>query len=60
MTYVNKFLVQKNIPKDLKIKINKYLHYNWQMKKEIKIEESELMSLLNDDLKDRLTIYLKG
>ena len=30
------------------------------MKKMIKIEEDEVMSLLNDDLKNSITIYLNG
>lgn len=60
MTYVNIFLRNKDIPNDLINKINKFLSYNWDMKKQIKIEEKELMSLLNDDLKDKITIYLNG
>lgn len=60
MTYVNIFLRNKDIPNDLINKINKFLSYNWDMKKQIKIEEKELMSLLNEDLKDKITIYLNG
>ncbi len=60
MTYVNIFLRSKDIPNELISKINKFLQYNWDMKKQIKIEEKELMDLLNDDLKDKITIYLNG
>ena len=41
-------------------KINKYLYYNWEIKKTIKIEEDEVMHLLNDDLRNNVTIHLKG
>ncbi|CDW85301.1 UNKNOWN [Stylonychia lemnae] len=60
MMYVNQFLSSKSIPKDLIARINKYLQYNWELKKQIKIEEKELMDLLNSDLRDRITIYLNG
>lgn len=60
MMYVNQFLNSKSIPKDLISKINKYLQYNWELKKQIKIEEKEFYELLNDDLRDKITIYLNG
>jgi hypothetical protein len=30
------------------MKVKRYLEYNWEMKKRFKIEESELLGLLND------------
>ena len=30
------------------------------MKKDLKIEESEVLSLLNDDLRNTITVYLNG
>jgi hypothetical protein len=60
MTYVNVFLKEKGIPDDLKKKINIYLNYNWELKKEIKIEEEEVMDLVNKELRDKLTINLNG
>lgn len=30
------------------------------MKKDLKIDESEVMELLNDDLKNTITIYMNG
>lgn len=52
MVYVNQFMNQQGIPKDLRDKIHRYLDYNWEFKKKIKIEEDELFALLNYDLKD--------
>lgn len=60
MTYVNQFLISKSIPKDLIRRINKYLLFNWESRKTIKIEEEEIMGLLNEDLKNKITIYLNG
>lgn len=60
MTYVNQFLIHKEIPKDIRIKVRNYLEYVWTSKKEIKIEEQEVMEILNENLRDKLTLYLNG
>ena len=49
--YVNYFLKSKDVPQNLKNKIRNYLEYHWELKKEVKIDESEVMELLNDDLR---------
>jgi hypothetical protein len=36
------------------------LEYNFELKKDLKIEEHEVMNLLNDDLKGKITVYLNG
>eukprot|EP00347_Sterkiella_histriomuscorum_P008075 403346469 len=60
MIYVDKFLKQKQIPNQLRSQVKRYLEYNWELKKLYKIEEKELMDLLNDNLKGKITIYLNG
>lgn len=60
MTYVNQFLIHKEIPKDIRMKVRNYLEYVWTSKKEIKIEEKEVMEILNENLRDKLTLYLNG
>eukprot|EP00347_Sterkiella_histriomuscorum_P021932 403332268 len=60
MKYVNKFMKQKGIPEDLRTKIVRYLEYNWEQKKKIKIEEREVYGLLNENLRDKITLYLNG
>jgi hypothetical protein len=50
----------KNIPKDLRLQIKRYLDYNFEQKKDLKIEEEEAMGFLNDDLRGKLTVYLNG
>ena len=60
MTYVNQFLVHKDIPKDIRMKVRHYLEYVWTSKKEIKIEEKEVMDILNENLRDKLILYLNG
>ena len=47
MNYVTKFLNKKEVPSELKIKIRRYLEYWWEYKKEIKIDEKEVMAMLN-------------
>jgi hypothetical protein len=53
-------LRQKNIPSDLRQKVRRYLEYNWDLKKKYKIEENEMLGLLNTSLKGKLTVYLNG
>lgn len=47
MNYVTKFLLKKEVPSELKMKIRRYLEYWWEYKKDIKIEEKEVMAMLN-------------
>ena len=52
MIYVNQFMKMKDVPKDLRSKIRKYLEYVWDIKKELKIEEEEVFETLNDNLRE--------
>ena len=58
--YVNQFMRQKGIPNELQMKIIRYLEYNWEEKKTIKIEEKEVYALLNDNLRDKITVCING
>lgn len=60
MIYVDRFLTSKSIPLNLRMQIKRYLEYNWQLKKMFKIEENELLGLLNDNLKGKITVYFNG
>jgi hypothetical protein len=60
MNYVEIFLREKKIPAPLRLNIRRYLEYNLEVKKICKIEESEVLSILNDNLKNKLTVYLHG
>ena len=41
-------------------KVKRYLDFNFEKKRDIKIEEEEVMGLLNEDLKSTLTLYSNG
>ena len=45
-------MLSKDIPKDLRAKIKQYLDYNWEIRKDIKIDEEDVMDLLNTELKE--------
>eukprot|EP00347_Sterkiella_histriomuscorum_P015001 403358691 len=60
MNYVNKFLLTQQIPNELRLKIRRYLEYIWESKKEIKIDEKEVMAMLNESLREKITVYLNG
>ena len=55
-----KFLVERDIPIDVRTSIKRYLEYNFQLKKDFKIEHEDVMGLLNDHLRNTLTIYTNG
>ena len=42
------------------MKVRRYLDFIWDSKKQLKIEESELLDMLNDDLKSKITVYLNA
>lgn len=42
------------------MKVRRYLEYNWNLKKLYKIEEQELLDLLNVNLRGKITVYLNG
>lgn len=42
------------------MKIVRYLEYNWEEKKKNKIEENEVYALLNDNLRDKITVSING
>lgn len=50
----------RNIPKELRLKIKRFLDYNFEMKKDLKIEEEEVFGFLNEDLKSKLTVFMNG
>ena len=60
MIYVDRFLKQKCIPLNLRVQVKRYLEYNWQLKKIYKIEEYDLLSLLNENLRGKITVYFNG
>ena len=60
MNYVNKFLIQQQLPYELRLKIRRYLEYMWEHKKHIKIDEKEVMAMLNESLREKITVYLNG
>lgn len=60
MNYVEQFLREKEIPIDLRQQVKRYLEYNWELKKLYKIEESQLLGLLNDNLRGKIIVYLNG
>lgn len=42
------------------MKIRRYLEHVWESKKEIKIDEKEVMAMLNESLREKITVYLNG
>lgn len=60
MNYVNIFMLKQQVPNELRMKIRRYLEYVWESKKVIKIDEREVMAMLNENLREKITVYLNG
>ena len=50
--HVNQFLMHKQIPKYLRLKVRRYLEYMFEYKKQYKLSEFEVLNMLNENLKD--------
>jgi len=60
ITYLNQFLVRKEIPKELRLKIRRYLEYNLQMKEQQKVEPEEVYEVLNKNLEIKMRAMLNA
>lgn len=60
MNYVDTFLREKDIPKSLRLQVKRYLEYNWELKKLCKIEETEMLAMLNDNLRGKIIVFFNG
>lgn len=60
MMYVNKFMAQKEMPADLKLKVRRYLDYVFESIKEIKVDDNQVLTLLNENLREKIVMHLRG
>ena len=47
MMYVNRFLLDKKMPDDLRMKVRRYLDYVFESKKQIKVDEKIVFKMLS-------------
>ena len=60
MTYVNQFLKRKEMPAETRMKVRRYLDYVFEQKKDIKIDEHEIFKILNEALREKVHMILRG
>lgn len=60
MTYVNQFLIIKEMPAETRMKVRRYLDYVFELKKDIKLDESDIFKILNESLRDKVHMILRG
>jgi hypothetical protein len=60
MININRFLMHRRIPKEMRSKVRSYLEYALEEKKQLLMDENELMQQLSTPLRDELTIYFHG
>jgi hypothetical protein len=56
--FVNQYLISKNIHKNVRIKVRRYLEHVLENKKELKTDEEEVLGMLNNNLREELQFYL--
>ena len=60
MLYINQFTKKKRMPKELQTKIRRFLDYEFEKLKDNKLDEKVVKTILNQDLSNQITIYLRG
>jgi CRP-like cAMP-binding protein len=58
--YVDQFLRNKNLTKNVRTKVRRYLEHVLENKREQKVDESEILTLLNKNLKEEVIMHLNG
>ena len=58
--HILQFLIHRNVPKYTRIKIMSYLDYLIDFKHEYKLEEKEVLDMLNENLRNQCVVYLNG
>ncbi|CDW79507.1 UNKNOWN [Stylonychia lemnae] len=57
MFYVGKWMKQHDLGNELRVQIRRYLEFQWDLREQMKIEEEDVMNLLNEDLREKLILY---
>lgn len=61
MLYINRYLAEKkDFPPEIRNKVRRYLDYVFDQKQDIKVDEREVYMLLNERLKEKLQMHLRG
>jgi len=60
MISIERLLIHKRIPQEMRIKVRRYLEYMMEEKKKAVVDEGEIMNLLSVPLRDELLIYFHG
>lgn len=58
--HVSQFLLHRNIPRKLRLEVKKYLNLLQNHKKQQKLAQSEILSMLNKNLEEEVKIHLLG
>ena len=57
---INNFMVHNKVPTEFRIKVRLYLNYLLDTKKEYKLEEEDVLEMLNENLRLETTVHLNG
>lgn len=58
--HINQFLVHENISNEFRIKIMTYMEFLIDYKQKYKLEENEVLDMLNENLREWVIAYLNG
>ena len=53
-------MIHSKVPLDFRIKVRRYLNYLYENKKKYKLDDEDVLLMLNETLKAETTIHLNG
>lgn len=57
---INDFMIHNKLPREFRSKVRMYLNYILDNKKEFKLEEEDVLKMLNENLRIEMIVHLNG
>ena len=57
---INDFMIHHKLPSEFRLKVRYYMNYLYDIKKLDKLEEEDVMEMLNENLRFETTVHLNG
>lgn len=57
---VNKYIKAKHLPRDLQLRVKRYLDYIWEKNKKDNVNEKELLAILSEPLRDEIYAHINA
>lgn len=57
---MNAFMRKKSLPLALQYKVRRYMEFLWDLQKKSEVDETEILSILSNELKELVCVYSRG